>query len=285
MIDLHLHTDASDGEHAPDVLMRLVRQAGIRALSVTDHDTVEATATVATIAARYDLDAVTGIEITAVHHEKDVHVLGYGFDAAAGTLGMFLRTQREDRIRRVVEMAERLAQLGVSIDERTLLAAARERPGRSVGRPQVARAMVQAGRVATVREAFDRFLATGRPGFVPRRGATPATVVALIRQAGGVASLAHPGLLGRDDLIPSLIEAGLGAIEVYHTEHDRSTRRHYLALARANDLAVTGGSDYHGPHVRTGPRLGRSTLPRAEYERLRARIDTHRQALAQGLGH
>lgn len=273
MIDLHLHTTASDGLHEPDVLVGLAHEAGIRTLSVTDHDTMDATATVATAASERGMEAIPGIEITAVHDDRDVHVLGYFLEAQSPELTRFLRAQREDRVRRVEEMSEKLARLGVPIDEQAVIRKARLHPGRSVGRPVVARALVRAGHVASVQQAFDRLLGAGLPAFVARRGASPADVIGIIRRAGGVASLAHPGVLGRDDLIPELARAGLGALEAYHSEHDDALRRRYVTLANARDLAISGGSDFHGQSAKGGAALGRSTLPPDEFARLRALAD------------
>ncbi len=278
MIDLHLHTTASDGLCEPDELVRLAHQAGIRTLSVTDHDTLHATEAVAACAARCQVEAIPGIEITAVQDDRDVHVLGYFLDAGSAELTKFLQTQRQDRLRRVEVMAERLAQLGFAVDVQAVLQTARQHPGRSVGRPQVARALVRAGHVATVREAFDRLLAAGRPAFIARRGASPASVIGIIRRAGGIASLAHPGLLGRDDLIPELARAGLGALEAYHSRHDGGVRRRYIALANTHDLALSGGSDFHGETTKGGPSLGRSTLPPEDFDKLRALLDRDQHA-------
>lgn len=199
---------------------------------------------------------------------RDVHVLGYFIDTASGSLRAFLDRQRADRVRRVVEMSDRLSALGYPIDVAAILADATG--GRSVGRPQVAAALLAAGHVRTRDEAFDRFLEFGGAAYVARAGTTPADVVAIIHKAGGVASLAHPGVTARDDLIAPLAAAGLDALEARHSDHDRATEARYRALAAGLGLLVSGGSDYHGASGHRAGRLGQVTLARDDFDKLAA---------------
>ena len=270
MIDLHLHTTASDGALAPGDLVARAARAAITTLSVTDHDTTGGLDAARAAAASQGLGFVNGIEITAIEAGRDVHILGYFFDPANPALVAFLGRQREDRIRRIREMAERLATLGVPIDPAPIVRQGLER-GRSVGRPHIAAALVNAGHVRTKDEAFARFLETGAPAFVPRIGAEPEQVVTVIADAGGVASLAHPGLMGLDDIIPRLVTAGLHALEACHSEHDEATEARYRALARALGLAVSGGSDFHDDSGRRRCGLGQIGLSPAEFAALEAR--------------
>jgi predicted metal-dependent phosphoesterase TrpH len=277
LIDLHLHTTASDGRSSPELLIREVIAAGIATFAVADHDTVAAIPVVRRLAEDARLEFVPGVEITAVHNGRDVHMLGYFFDPDSPALLQFLEDSRSDRLRRAREMCEKLAacRAPVSFDE--LVAQAGPTSGRSIARPLVARALVRAGHVATVQEAFDRFLAEGGPAYVPRTGASPAEVVRLIGSAGGIASLAHPGPLGRDELIEPLVQAGLTALECFHSEHDEPTTARYLALARSYDLAVTGGSDFHGAGDRRANAFGRTGLPEDCFDRLAERARMARQ--------
>jgi predicted metal-dependent phosphoesterase TrpH len=267
MIDLHLHTTASDGRSTPEALVREAALAGLTTIAVTDHDTTASIAEVTGRAKASSMTCVPGIEITAVHDGQDVHVLGYFLDAANSELAEFLAGQREDRRRRLFEMADKLGRIGMPIDHGRLHAAARD-SARAVGRPMLADALVRAGYVTTISEAFERFLGTGKPAFVPRRGASPAEVVELITQAGGLSSLAHPGKSDLDEIIPELVAGGLGAIEVYHPDHDDRQTTHYRELARRYDVLVTGGSDYHGAGSGRTSGFGRVTLPVDDYERL-----------------
>jgi 3',5'-nucleoside bisphosphate phosphatase len=246
--------------------------AGIRTFAVADHDTVAAVGEAGRLASDAGLECVPGIEITAVHDARDVHVLGYFIDERSTELLAFLEASRADRLRRARVMCDRLAELGAPIDFDELLArAGGPNSGKAIARPVVARALLEAGHVETVQEAFDRFLAEGQPAYCPRIGAAPSEVVEVIARAGGLASLAHPGPLGRDDLIEPLARAGLAAIECFHSEHDTETTERYLALARRLDLGVTGGSDFHGPGTRRAERLGRVGLPQSYFDAFRAR--------------
>ncbi len=269
VIDLHLHTTASDGLCEPSLLVDLAWRAGIRTMSVTDHDTTAALSDVELAAAASGIAFVPGIEITAVHDGKDVHVLGYFIDRDNTAFAAFLEQQRADRVRRVGAIADRLASVGKPIDRTSLTPPG---GGRSVGRPLLARALVRAGHVADVRQAFDQLIGEGKPAFISRCGPTPADVIAIINQAGGLASLAHPGLLKRDDLIPGMIDAGLTAIEAFHSDHDAATIERYLAFADGHDILVTGGSDYHGEKERRRAAFGAVGLPLERFERLKARV-------------
>ncbi len=268
MVDLHLHTNASDGRCSPAELVRLAVGSRLSVISVVDHDTFAAQTEVSRLAAAAGLRVVSGIEITGVWQGTDVHVLGYYVDPSNPVLTTFLNHQLADRVRRVTVMLKRLRDLGMHVDFAEVTAPVGGRTPHAVGRPQLARALVRAGYVADVREAFDRYLGEGRPGFVERVGAAPADVVRLIVDAGGLASLAHPGLLDRDDLIPGLVAAGMRAIEAYHPDHSADAVRRYLDIAAREGLAVTGGSDYHGEEAHGASWLGRITLPVEHFERL-----------------
>lgn len=258
MIDLHLHTTASDGRLRPAELVARAAATGLTTISITDHDTVAGLDEASAAASASALRLVSGIEITAVDGGRDVHVLGYFIDARDGALAAFLRAQRARRVARVREIGDRLARLGMPIDVPSLLEPLADRPGASIGRPQVARALVAAGHVPSVQEAFDRLLAAGRPAFVPRVGPTPAEAVGTIHAAGGLASLAHPALTERDDLIAPLAARGLDALEVFHSDHSPDDERVYGEMADRLDLLVTGGSDFHGEEMQN--RAGRDTL-------------------------
>jgi predicted metal-dependent phosphoesterase TrpH len=272
VIDLHLHTTASDGRCPPAGIAAVARRAGLSVISVTDHDTVAGLERAAEGASAEGVRLVPGIEITAVQEDADVHVLGYFFDARDTRLASFLAAQRADRVRRFREMGARLAALGMPIDvEKVIERVEGEGSGRSIGRPLLARALVDAGYLESRRDAFDRYLVEGGPAWVPRRAPSPAEVVGVIHDAGGVASLAHPGLLGHDEWIPPLAAAGLDAIEVYYSDHSPELTIHYRELASRLRLAMTGGSDYHGDAAHGPERPGACVLPADVFEELSAR--------------
>jgi 3',5'-nucleoside bisphosphate phosphatase len=271
VIDLHMHTTASDGRLSPDDLVGRAAGLGLTIISVTDHDTTAGLPEATAAAARHGLRLVTGIEITAVEGARDVHVLGYFIDPQFGPLVDFLRGQRADRLRRLTTMVERLRDLGFPIDADLLIADASRGAGRTVGRPHIADALVVAGYAATRREAFDTLLGEGRPAFVPRSGATVGEVSAIVRAAGGVASLAHPGLMRLDDAISGFAAAGLPAIEVWHSDHDAAANIRYERLAEQLDLGMSGGSDFHADQSHHAAGLGAVTLPAAAFADLEAR--------------
>lgn len=270
MIDLHLHTTASDGRLSPAALVERARQAGLRTIAVTDHDTTAGLDEARLAAAAAGIDVVTGIELTSVHNGRDVHLLGYFFDASDASLGALLETQRRIRIERTREIGARLQALGLPIDVQRLLDEAGARPGRSVGRPLLARALVEAGHATSVQEAFDRWLGLGCPAFVPREGRGPGHFIRAIHDAGGVVSFAHPGVTQQDGLIDLLVVEGLDAIEAYHSDHTPEMQQTYLDLAHRLGALVTGGSDFHGDGARRAT-LGLVALPPADLAALAAR--------------
>jgi predicted metal-dependent phosphoesterase TrpH len=268
LIDLHTHTTASDGRCTPEELAARAAAAGVTTLGLTDHDTVGGCAAAAEACSRLEIDFVAGIEITAVTPSRDVHVLGYFIDLNAPDLQHFLAGQRRSRADRVREMFRRLADHGIHLDADSILAPGLADPTRAIGRPWIARALVAGGHVSSVAEAFDRWLGRGRPAFVPRTGAAPHEVFALIHDAGGLASLAHPVLVGHDEWIPGFADAGLDALEAFHSDHSWADTERYLGFARQLDLVVTGGSDYHADDEHGGRGPGSTSLPREHFERL-----------------
>ena len=268
MIDLHTHTTASDGRRSPASLVAAAVAAGVTVLGVTDHDTVAGCAPAAAACADAGIEFVPGIELTSVRDAADVHVLGYFIDTASPPLVSFLADQRRRRVDRVRQMILRLAVSGVELDADAVLKPGIDDPATSAGRPWIARALVEGGYCATTGEAFERWLSRGRPAFVPRLAPPPEDVFARIHAAGGVASIAHPGLVGRDEWIPEFAEAGLDALEAYHTKQDGEQTARYIALADRLGLAVSGGSDYHGDESHGAVSPGSVSLPRAAYDAL-----------------
>jgi len=274
VIDLHTHTTASDGRCTPAELVARAAAAGVTVLSVTDHDTLAACEAVGVACRAAGIEFVAGIEVTAVREEADVHVLGYFVDPESPALRTFLIEQRQNRIERVRRMVARLVQAGLRLDADAILRPAIEDPSKSVGRPWIARALVAAGDVKSPNEAFALWLSRGRPGFVAREGAAPDEVIARIHEAGGIASLAHPGLLKRDSWIAGFAGAGLDALEAHHTEHDAATIVRYRAMADQFSVVVSGGSDYHADESHGAPHPGSMALPPEDYARLQARRKT-----------
>jgi predicted metal-dependent phosphoesterase TrpH len=275
MIDLHLHTTASDGTLSPSELVARARSAQLTIIAITDHDTTAGSLAARAAAREAGLELIPAIEISAVADGRDVHLLGYFIDLESASLGTFLDAQRSERLRRVGEMGRRLAALGCAIDTDPILAAGRS--GRSVGRPQVADALVRGGYATDRDDAFGRYLEQGAPGFVPRCGASPFDVIRVVHEAGGVVSMAHPGLTRRDDLIPALVAAGLDGLEARHSDHDEATEARYRALAAELRVSTTAGSDYHGDSGRRAGRLGTVVMSPADFDAWRRAAERRRQ--------
>jgi len=280
VIDLHLHTTASDGRLAPPALVALAAGAGLQIIAVTDHDTVSGLAEARAAGAAGGLRLVNGIEITAVERGRDIHILGYFFDPADAGLSRLLDRQRAARFERIREIAARLLTLGYVVDAEAILRSAIE-SGRSVGRPAIADALVAAGHAVDRQDAFERWLAPGGAAFVARCGPAVAEVVEAVSGAGGITSLAHPGPLGLDDEIPRFAARGLDAIEAAHRDHDAAAEARYRALAAELQLAISGGSDFHGEHERTRSgslsRPGAVTLSGEDFAALESRVGRARK--------
>ena len=272
MIDLHLHTTASDGTLDPKAHVRRAFSAGIRALSVTDHDTMAGVSLADQEATSLGVEFVSGIEITAVLNGADVHILGYFLHPAPHLLASFLEKQREDRLRRARKICKSLELLKMSINIENLITEA-EKNNQVITRPVLAKALLKAGYVKTEREAFGRWIGDGCPAYVQRQGSSPEEVVKVISKAGGVSVLAHPGLLRKDQLIPRLVQAGLVGLEVHHPQHNERQRTHYFELAKKNLLIASGGSDYHGDNHHNAKCLGVVGTPRKEFLALRERLN------------
>lgn len=242
--DLHLHTTASDGHLTPLQLIDRAGELGLDAIAVTDHDSVEAVAEVCDLGAARGITVVPGVELSASHDGRDIHILGYFVEPTDSDLLARLRMLREARMERARAMVDALAAEGymVPLDEVLDLAA-----GGAVGRSHVARALVARGHAQDVADAFQRLIGRGRPFYVPKPVSSPLEVLQTVRDAGGVAVLAHPGVTRVDELIPELVASGLRGLEAYHGEHSEADRLRYASMAEESGLLVTGGSDYHGP--------------------------------------
>ncbi|MBI3020385.1 MAG: PHP domain-containing protein [Candidatus Omnitrophica bacterium] len=255
--DLHLHTRFSDGTDTPERVVELVRQAGLSAMAITDHDNVEAVAVAAPVARRQGIELIPGIEMSASADGLEVHLLGFFLDVKSAILQRHLAEQQARRVERVREMVRRLQRLGVSITAEEVFEVAGEG---TVGRPHVARVLLKHGYIASLPEAFSRYLGPDNPGFVPGSPLSPAQVIRVIRAAGGVPVLAHPVYLKRDELIEGFVSDGLAGLEVYHSGHAPDLVRHYEQLADRLRMLRTGGSDYHGVS-REGSPIGVVRLP------------------------
>ncbi len=263
--DLHVHTTASDGMFTPAELVALAAELGLAAVAVTDHDSVEGVPEALSAAKSLgSVCVIPGVELSAVHGGRDVHVLGYFIDHESMKLRMHLADLRAARRRRAEAIVGALRAAGYVIDLDEVLALS---DGGAVGRSHVARALVERGQADDVSDAFRRLLGRGRPFYFPKDVRTPLEVLRMVLVAGGIPVLAHPGVTGIDDLVPTLAAEGLVGIEAYHPEHDEAQQARYVTMADEMGLLATGGPDYHGPSA-PNPPLGSIDMPDTVLERL-----------------
>lgn len=245
-IDLHLHSNRSDGTDSPAALARLLAQAGVGYAALTDHDTVSGVEEFLEEAQRLGIAATSGVELNVACEQGELHLLGYGMDIHSADLLETLEYMARQRAQRARRMVHRLCDQGVLLDYGRVA----ELAGSGViGRPHLARALVERGYCDSVSEAFERYLGAGKPGYVPRALLERKRSIEMIHRAGGLAVLAHPGLMEAESLKQALNELcsyGLDGLEVYYPLHSDQQVAEYLAAARKRGLVVTQGSDYHG---------------------------------------
>jgi predicted metal-dependent phosphoesterase TrpH len=248
-VDLHLHTSASDGVLSPSRIVRYAKEKGLKAIAITDHDTIDGNAEALNEGAKVDLEVIPGVEISAQFDLGSMHILGFFIDIGNKSIKERLSLLQETRAKRNPKMVEKLRELGVEISYDEVLHAS---GGGQVGRPHFAQVLLKKGYIHTVQEAFDRYLGKGAPAYVDKFRFAPKEAMGLIREARGIPVLAHPFTLHipsqhqLNALLAELVRWGLMGIEVYYPEHTEDQIALYKDLAEKHGLLVTGGSDYHG---------------------------------------
>jgi predicted metal-dependent phosphoesterase TrpH len=270
VIDLHSHTLHSDGQRTPDELLAEAAAARVTVLSLTDHDTVSGIAEASAAATRRGIRLVPGIELSCDLHGREVHVLGHFLDPCSGALLQLtadMLGERRERMERMVARAQAAGFTQVTL-ERVIAASG----GENLGRPHLARALVECGHAKSIKDAFDRFLHSRGPLWVDRRRLAVPEAIALVRSAGGTSSIAHPGANGvsRQEL-KVCADAGLDAVEALHPDHVPTQREAYERWAADFGMLVTAGSDYHGPAVQPDRKLGDRTLSAERFAALEER--------------
>jgi predicted metal-dependent phosphoesterase TrpH len=278
MIDLHMHSTCSDGTFAPDDLVREAKKAGLTAMALTDHDTVEGIAAARAEARRQGIAFLPGLEISAEYQPGTMHILGYGFDDNSATLLQRLAYVQRCRRERNPRIVERLNGMGMALTIEEVEAAS---GGGLVGRPHFAKVLLDKGYVQSRQEAFDRYLAKGQSAYVDKVRLSPEESIEAIHAAGGLAVLAHPlqlkveGDAALEAILRRLKEAGLDGMECHYRNHTAEDTSRFLVLAEKVGLLVTGGSDFHGanrPHIRLGTGEGNLRVPRECWEALASRL-------------
>ncbi|WP_455244768.1 PHP domain-containing protein [Petrachloros mirabilis] len=262
-IDLHLHTTHSDGSFRPSDILGLAKQANVSALAITDHDITSGISEAMSAGKDLGIEVIPGVEISSFDGKNELHILGYFVQWEDALFNERLAKLRESRHRRNPMIVERLRQTGLDVTYEEVRSLAGTE---SVGRPHIAQLLMQKKYVTSAKEAFDRYLAEGRPAYVARELPRPAEAIRWIVEAKGVAVLAHPTWIketseGLRTRVKELKEAGLGGVEVHYSTHSKSQTSSYLNLAQCFDLLITGGSDFHGvtkPDIEVG--IGRGDL-------------------------
>jgi predicted metal-dependent phosphoesterase TrpH len=276
VIDLHSHSNFSDGSESPTRVIELAAAAGLTAIALTDHDGLEGLPEAARRANELGITLVSGCEVSCLYRNSSLHVLCYFVADGPGALQEELIRLQEDRATRNERLISRLNELGIPI---TLEEVAERAGGRGIGRPHVAAVLVDRGVVNSIDEAFDRLLGTGRPAYIPKSRVTIETVIALTTRSGGVNAVAHPYSLGleRYELeaqVEEWAKVGLVGLESYYGRYSPELREQLAALARRNGLVPTGGSDFHGsykPDISIGVGTGDLLVPDEVLSELRER--------------
>ena len=276
--DLHLHTHFSDGTYSPEELAGHARNYGLRAVALTDHDTVAGCPRMQAACERLGVEFIPAAELTAEHEGHEIHIIAYYVETEHPRLLIEMARFQAVRQNRIREMVTRLNTIGIPLEAESVFRLAN---CQSPGRPHVARALVQAGWCASLDEAFERFLKKHRPAWVPKFKMSALEAIQLIHEAGGLAVMAHPGLSRTDEIIPILVAAGLDGLECYHTKHPPSAAAHYVEMAARHGLLITGGSDCHGLS-KGKPLIGSVRLPYEHVVKLRA---LHRARRNEGTIH
>jgi predicted metal-dependent phosphoesterase TrpH len=257
-VDLHIHTTASDGTDSPERVVEKARAAGLKAIALTDHDTVGGCGRALAEARKWGMEVVAGVELGAFYNGQEVHILGYLVDLNDEAFLSSLETLRQGRLGRMDQMVEMLRRMGFALEMEQVLAIS---GGGAIGRPHLAAALVKIGAVESNADAFKKLIGKGCPAYVQRYKLEPVEAVQSIRRAGGLAVMAHPGLDNAGSLIAGLVPGGLAGLEAHHPAHTREQVNYYERLAKRENLLVTGGSDYHGYGCKPGCHLGAATVP------------------------
>jgi aspartate aminotransferase len=251
--DLHIHTTASDGMLAPHEVVAWAAKKKLKAIAVTDHDTIKGIQPALEISGSYDIEIIPGIELSALHQEDEIHILGYFIDYQKDWLKKKLEDMYQSRYVRAVKMVEKLQEVGLEISLEQVKSIAESG---TIGRPHIARALMEKGYISCLKEAFDRYIGKNGPAYVERYRITCKEAIDMIHRLGGVPVMAHPGLIKNKECIDEILDMGIEGMEVYHTKHDEETIRSSYLKANGRGLLITGGSDCHGIFVNNEPILG-----------------------------
>jgi len=267
--DLHIHTNFSDSTYAPKDVVLEADRIGLACVAITDHDTIDGIEPARDAAQDMLLEVIPGVELSCEQQGRDIHILGYFFDIHDATFNEQLAKFRNTRVERVKKIIQKLRDQGVdniTFDEVSDLASSD-----ALGRPHLAQLLIDKGWVADIRQAFNKYLGENCPAYVPKFKQSPYEAIHLIRQAKGIAVLAHPMITNVDELIPSFVDAGLDGLEIYYPNASKAVVQFYEGIAQKYHLVTTGGSDAHGED-RSHARIGDIMVPYQCVEDMKKRL-------------
>lgn len=271
--DLHIHTTASDGLLTPEEVVRWARVKRLKAVAITDHDTVNGIDAAIAAAEKYNIEVVPGIEFSTVYDDEEIHILGYYIAYGEQWFLEMLEKIHNSRYERASKIIGKLNDMGVNITLDEVIKIAEDG---ILGRPHIARAMIDKGYMSSIKEAFKNYIGKGCPAYVERYKLSCAEAVDVIKRLGGISVLAHPGLIRNRSYITQIVKLGIDGIEVYHSKHDEDTTREALNIAKSYNLFITGGSDCHGMKVNDEPILGNFSVDYKYVEKLKAEAQSRK---------
>lgn len=264
--DLHTHTYYSDGLLSPEELVKEAALRGLAAVAITDHDSIDGIDEAMDAASFYHIEVIPGVELTAYEGRIEVHILGFFVQLDSEILMSSMDAVQDARRDRLARMMEQLKAIGIDVASEDIII---DSKNKSVGRLHLAEALVKKNVVGSISEAFNKYLGNDGPVWSPKYDMSVADVIKLVKAAGGVSVLAHPGVLNHDELIPYMVSCGLNGIEACYPRHATVQEDYYRGIARKHGLCISGGSDYHGPG-RSAADIGQATITAGELDKIRA---------------
>jgi predicted metal-dependent phosphoesterase TrpH len=267
--DLHTHTIHSDGALSPVELVTKAKRVGLSAISITDHDTINALDDAASFSDEYGIEIIPGVELSTNYNGSEIHILGYFIDVKNKHLLQSLTVFREERLKRVERIVDKLNRMNIPLTVESVLANA---GSGAVGRPHVANALVNGGHASSYQQAFNKYIGEGRPAYEKKSVVSPEETVRLIADAGGLSFLAHPGRSIDEATLTHLIKAGLDGIEVIHPSHSPELVKYYRGIVSQYCLLESGGSDFHGGLKNDDQQFGHVNIPLSTVDAMRHRL-------------